>query len=186
MTGDAGAPGAGRPWCVCASSVWRAGRWAPPGRGTSSTSRCAGTRRSAGFAVPWTSWQLEAGDAVAVHHALHEVVALHPVLVRGAVGEVRERRLAELVILEPPERRGGRARRGSRPASRSAAARSGSSAADPASGTGCRRRWRAPSSMRAGFDDVRARRAARRARRRGRGSARSRRSTRRRAWSSTS
>ena len=41
--------------------------------------------------------------AVTGHHALHEVVALHPILVRGAVGKVGERRLAELVILEPPE-----------------------------------------------------------------------------------
>ena len=32
----------------------------------------------------------EAGDAVRVHHALHKIVALHAVLVRGAVGEMRE------------------------------------------------------------------------------------------------
>ena len=45
----------------------------------------------------------EAGDAAAVHHALDEVVALHAVLVRGAVGEMREGGLAELVIFELPE-----------------------------------------------------------------------------------
>ena len=45
----------------------------------------------------------EAGDAPPVHHTLDEVVALHPVLVRRAVGEVRERRLAELVLFETPE-----------------------------------------------------------------------------------
>ena len=43
------------------------------------------------------------GDAVAIHARLHEVVALHPVLVTGAVGEVRERGLAGPVLLEPPE-----------------------------------------------------------------------------------
>ena len=38
-----------------------------------------------------------------VHDALDEVVALHPVLVGGAVGEVREGRFAEFVIFESPE-----------------------------------------------------------------------------------
>ena len=84
----------------------------------------------------------EAGDAAPVHHALHEVVALHPVLVRRAVGEVRERRLAQLVVFELPEilelARPGE----SRPASRSTGPRSDSSAAGPASGTGCRCRSR--------------------------------------------
>src|SRR5215467_6341608 len=42
-------------------------------------------------------------DAALVHHALREVVPLHPVLVRRAVREMRERRLAELVFLELPE-----------------------------------------------------------------------------------
>ena len=32
----------------------------------------------------------KAGDAATIHHALHEVVPLHPILVAGAVGEVRE------------------------------------------------------------------------------------------------
>ena len=45
----------------------------------------------------------EARHALRVHHALDEVVALHAVLVRGAVREVRERRLAELVLFELPE-----------------------------------------------------------------------------------
>ena len=35
---------------------------------------------------------IEAGDAAAIHHALHEIVALHAVLVRGAVGEMSESR----------------------------------------------------------------------------------------------
>src|SRR5215475_1424583 len=45
----------------------------------------------------------EAGNAALVHHALGEVVPLHPVLVRRAVREMRERRLAELMLLELPE-----------------------------------------------------------------------------------
>ena len=45
----------------------------------------------------------EAGDAARVHQAGHEVVALHAVLVRRAIGEMGERRLAEFVILELPE-----------------------------------------------------------------------------------
>ena len=32
----------------------------------------------------------KAGDAVSIHLASHEIIALHPVLVRGSVGEVRE------------------------------------------------------------------------------------------------
>ena len=45
----------------------------------------------------------EAGDAARVHQALHEIVALHAVLVRRAVGEMREGGLAELVLFELPE-----------------------------------------------------------------------------------
>src|ERR1039458_10269230 len=44
----------------------------------------------------------EAGDAVIVHGALHEVVALHAVLVSRAVGEVGERGLAEFVLFQLP------------------------------------------------------------------------------------
>ena len=44
----------------------------------------------------------EAGHTTAIHHALHEVIALHPILVSGALGEVHEIRLTELVVLELP------------------------------------------------------------------------------------
>jgi hypothetical protein len=39
-----------------------------------------------------TVWVMaaDAGHAAGVHEALHEVIALHPVLVRGAIGEVRK------------------------------------------------------------------------------------------------
>ena len=92
----------------------------------------------------------EAGHAARVHQALDEVVALHPVLVRRAVGEVRERRLAELVLLELPEVLQVEPDAETRPASRSTARRSDSAAAGPASGTGCRCRW--PSRCRAAPD----------------------------------
>jgi hypothetical protein len=46
---------------------------------------------------------IEAGYAAAVHDALHVVVPLHAIFVRGAVGEVREGLLAELVVFELPE-----------------------------------------------------------------------------------
>ena len=44
----------------------------------------------------------EAGHAARIHHAVHKVVALHPILVRGAIGEVSECRLAEFMILQLP------------------------------------------------------------------------------------
>ena len=45
----------------------------------------------------------ETGHAVGVHQAGDEIVALHPVLVRGAVGEMGERCRAEFGFLELPE-----------------------------------------------------------------------------------
>jgi hypothetical protein len=45
----------------------------------------------------------ETGDAAPVHHALNEIVALHPILVGGAVGEIVKIRLAQRVIFELPE-----------------------------------------------------------------------------------
>ena len=44
----------------------------------------------------------EAGHAAAIHHALREIIALHAVLVRRAVGKMREGRLAERVLFELP------------------------------------------------------------------------------------
>jgi len=43
-----------------------------------------------------------AGDAAAVHHALDEVVALHPILVCSAIGEVQEIRLPKRDVFELP------------------------------------------------------------------------------------
>ncbi len=45
---------------------------------------------------------IEAGNAAAVHHALHEIVALHAIFVGGAVREVGEGEFAEIVVFELP------------------------------------------------------------------------------------
>src|SRR5579859_2858148 len=45
----------------------------------------------------------ETSDAAGVHQALHEIIALHAILVCRAVGKMGERHLAELVIFELPE-----------------------------------------------------------------------------------
>ena len=45
----------------------------------------------------------ETGDAARIHQALNEIVALHAVLVRGAVRKMREARFTELVLFEPPK-----------------------------------------------------------------------------------
>ena len=45
----------------------------------------------------------EAGDAAAVHEALNEVVALHPIFVCGSIGKMREGGLTQLVFFKPPE-----------------------------------------------------------------------------------
>ncbi len=83
----------------------------------------------------------EAAHAVRVHLAGNEVVALHPVLVRRSVREMRERLLAELVLFQLPEILQILARlEADRPVV-ILARRSDSSAAAPANGTECRRRW---------------------------------------------
>ena len=46
---------------------------------------------------------IEARDSARVHDAGHEVIALHAILVRGAIGKMRESTLAELVVFELPE-----------------------------------------------------------------------------------
>ena len=43
-----------------------------------------------------------AGHAMSVHHALYKVIALHPVLVCGAVGEIEESCLSKRGALELP------------------------------------------------------------------------------------
>jgi hypothetical protein len=45
----------------------------------------------------------KARDATTVHHALHEIIPLHPVLVTSAVGKMHECCFAQLVLLEPPK-----------------------------------------------------------------------------------
>ena len=43
------------------------------------------------------------GHPTAVHHALNEIISLHPVLVRRAIGEVCKRSLAQRVLFQLPE-----------------------------------------------------------------------------------
>ena len=45
----------------------------------------------------------ETRDAARIHEALNEIVALHAILVSGAVSKMREGCSPELVLLEPPE-----------------------------------------------------------------------------------
>ena len=60
----------------------------------------AGLTSSASFAVPCESWQLKQVTPRRYIRLCHEIVALHPVLVPGAVGKVGKRRLPELVLLQ--------------------------------------------------------------------------------------
>ena len=46
---------------------------------------------------------IEAGDSASVHDALHEIIALHSVLMSGAIREVRECGLTEFVFFERPK-----------------------------------------------------------------------------------
>jgi len=46
---------------------------------------------------------IDARDASRVHQALHEIIALHAVLMRCSVGEMRKRQLAQLVVFKFPE-----------------------------------------------------------------------------------
>src|SRR5271168_4416639 len=45
----------------------------------------------------------ETAHAVRVHRALHEIVALHPILVRRTVGKMSESLFAQLVLFQLPE-----------------------------------------------------------------------------------
>lgn len=44
----------------------------------------------------------EAGDPAPIHDALHEIIALHPVLVRSAIREVVEVRGSKRALFQPP------------------------------------------------------------------------------------
>jgi len=45
----------------------------------------------------------EASNPSAVHYALHEVIALHAILMSGAIGEMREGHFTESVVFELPK-----------------------------------------------------------------------------------
>ena len=44
----------------------------------------------------------ETSDATAVHHALHEIIALHTVLVRGPISKMCESGVPQFVFFELP------------------------------------------------------------------------------------
>ena len=91
VAADALVPRRSRPGDACAASmVGACGPFGEFGPWHSRHSTFAGFSRSALFSVPWTSWQLKQVTPCGVHQALHEIVALHAVLVRRAVGEMRE------------------------------------------------------------------------------------------------
>jgi len=45
----------------------------------------------------------KARHAAAVHHALHKIIPLHPIFVSRAIGVMRERHLAQRMLLKLPE-----------------------------------------------------------------------------------
>ena len=139
-------------WCVCCFDRGRARAVGRIGSVALQAHHAGGlARRSALLSVPWTSWQLKQVTPCGIHFAGHEIVALHAILVRRAVGKMSERGLAQLVFFELPEVLADSGPRRSPPANRSIAPRSDSVAAGLASGTGCRRRWRARSPGALGF-----------------------------------
>ena len=95
-------PGLPSLWCVCSSrvAVVRAVRRRWPVAIQAELIRGLSELRVVLRAVYVVAGS--AGHAVPVHHALHEVVALHPVLVRGAVGEMSEIGLAQRDVFELP------------------------------------------------------------------------------------
>jgi len=89
----------------------------------------------------------EAGDASAVHYALNEVIALHAILVGGAIGEMREGHLTEGVVFELPKIAEVESDAiADRP--RNTSLRWDSSKGVLVNGTGCKRHWlpRSPSA----------------------------------------
>ncbi len=118
-----------------------AGRWAIAGRGI--PGKAYRRARSVARSYPCRARRgnRKAGDPAAVHHALHEIVSLHAILVRGAIGEMSKSWFRP--ACDPPASRNpaAGAPRGSPPANRNISPRSDLLAGALASGTGCRCRW---------------------------------------------
>ena len=96
-------PGLPAGWCVWSSIVAACGPFCVFGPWHVRHTPLPGFRNMASFSEPCGSWQLKQVTPRAYIRLGYEVVALHAVLVRGAVREMGECRLAELVILELPE-----------------------------------------------------------------------------------
>jgi hypothetical protein len=74
--------------------MWAARPTAAFGPWQSKRALFAGFQRTESFGVPCTSRRLDQGDRARLHQALQEVVALHAVLVAGAVRRIRQGRFA--------------------------------------------------------------------------------------------
>ena len=91
------------------------------------------------------------GDSTPVHDALHKVIALHAVLVRGAVGKIVKIWFAPACSLPASRNPAASARRDSPPANRRLALDRTCRMAVPANGTECKCRSRRTESICAGL-----------------------------------
>ncbi len=78
----------------------------------------------------------EAGHASGIHQALHEIISLHPVLVRRTIGKMREGKIAELCGLQASSSRQVSDPYGIRPANRNSGRQS-----DSFTGLPCEWHW---------------------------------------------
>ena len=82
----------------------RGGMWPSlcVGTMTVETQRIAGFAHHGNIVAAMRIVAAKTRDAASIHQALHEIVALHPVLVRGSVRKVRKGKIAELMFFELP------------------------------------------------------------------------------------
>ena len=90
-------------WCVCSSIVAVRGPFGDEGphnlgaEGIGGLPQLRVVRRAVNVVA------IETGDAAPIHHALHKVIALHPVFVGGAVREIKKiLRFSKRVIFQLP------------------------------------------------------------------------------------
>jgi hypothetical protein len=87
---------------VCCSRVAVRGRWERAAHGN--RGKAARPAYAAGHSSRFRAHRGKGTrNATAIHQALHKIVALHPVLVRGAVRKMGECGLSKRVLLERPE-----------------------------------------------------------------------------------
>ena len=100
MTGDAFIAGAAR--LMMRVRLDRGGVWSGlcVGAMTAETQRVAGLAHHGDILGAMRIVAAGACDAARIHQALHEIVALHAVFMRGAVRKVRKGEIAELMFFE--------------------------------------------------------------------------------------